>query len=146
MCVCNDRRPFSKCVSKCLLPFINFPKFWIRTPVCNWSSQPRSPLRPATQLFRLFSKYRPETKQEKKERLNTLAEATVDGAKVDAGKKPLTVKYGINHITALVESKKTQLVAIADDVDPIEVRFNSFSLECVLSQFTVHPSWSTSVL
>jgi large subunit ribosomal protein L7Ae len=32
------------------------------------------------------------------------------------------VKSGINHITALVEAKKAQLVLIADDVDPIEVK------------------------
>jgi large subunit ribosomal protein L7Ae len=31
------------------------------------------------------------------------------------------IKYGINHITALVENKKAQLVVIADDVDPIEL-------------------------
>jgi len=36
-------------------------------------------------------------------------------------KKPNTVKYGINHITSLVESKKAQLVVIANDVDPIEL-------------------------
>ena len=34
----------------------------------------------------------------------------------------MVVKYGINHITNLVESKKAQLVVIAHDVDPIEVR------------------------
>ena len=33
----------------------------------------------------------------------------------------MVVKYGINHITNLVESKKAQLVVIAHDVDPIEV-------------------------
>jgi len=38
-----------------------------------------------------------------------------------APKKPNVVKYGINHITGLVESKKAQLVVIAHDVDPIEI-------------------------
>ena len=33
----------------------------------------------------------------------------------------MVVKYGINHITQLVESGKAQLVAIAHDVDPIEL-------------------------
>ncbi|KAG0019680.1 60S ribosomal protein L8B, partial [Podila clonocystis] len=42
------------------------------------------------------------------------------GEKADT-KKPFVVKYGINHITALVEAKKASLVVIADDVDPIEV-------------------------
>merc|ERR1712196_638091 len=36
-------------------------------------------------------------------------------------KKPLYVKYGINHITKLCEQKKAQLVCIAHDVDPIEL-------------------------
>jgi len=31
------------------------------------------------------------------------------------------VKFGINHVTALVEQKKAQLVVIAHDVDPIEL-------------------------
>jgi ribosomal protein L7Ae-like RNA K-turn-binding protein len=36
-------------------------------------------------------------------------------------KKPMCVKYGLNHITQLVESGKAQLVVIAHDVDPIEL-------------------------
>lgn len=36
-------------------------------------------------------------------------------------KKPIVVKYGINHITQLVESGKAQMVVIAHDVDPIEL-------------------------
>lgn len=36
-------------------------------------------------------------------------------------KKPVVVKYGLNHITTLVESGKAQLVVIAHDVDPIEL-------------------------
>ena len=39
----------------------------------------------------------------------------------EATKKPLYVKYGINHITKLCEEKKAQLVVIAHDVDPIEL-------------------------
>lgn len=31
------------------------------------------------------------------------------------------VKYGLNHVVALIEAKKAALVAIADDVDPIEL-------------------------
>jgi large subunit ribosomal protein L7Ae len=75
----------------------------------------------ATQAFKLLSKYRPETKVEKKARLAAAAEAVAKGGKVDQGKKPVNVKYGINHITALVENKKAQLVLIAHDVDPIEL-------------------------
>jgi len=36
-------------------------------------------------------------------------------------KKPRVLKYGINHITALVEQKKAKLVIIANDVDPVEL-------------------------
>lgn len=36
-------------------------------------------------------------------------------------KKPITLKYGLNHVTNLVESKKAKLVVIAHDVDPIEL-------------------------
>ncbi|TPX46895.1 hypothetical protein SeMB42_g03533 [Synchytrium endobioticum] len=75
----------------------------------------------ATQLFKLLNKYRPETKKEKATRLKALAEVAAAGGKVEQGKKPVVVKYGINHITALVEAKKAQLVVIADDVDPIEI-------------------------
>jgi large subunit ribosomal protein L7Ae len=75
----------------------------------------------ATQLFKLLNKYRPESDADKKARLSTLAQQAAGGAKVDQGKKPVMVKYGINHITALVEAKKAQLVVIANDVDPIEL-------------------------
>lgn len=36
-------------------------------------------------------------------------------------KKPVVVKYGLNHVTQLVESGDAQLVVIAHDVDPIEL-------------------------
>lgn len=78
----------------------------------------------ATNLFKLLNKYRPESKQEKKERLAAVAKDVADGKKADPkadGKKPLFVKYGLNHIVALVEAKKANLVVIADDVDPIEL-------------------------
>ena len=60
----------------------------------------------ATQLFRLLNKYRPETKQEKKARLDKEAEAIAanDGKKPERdGKKPLFVKMGLNHCVALIE-------------------------------------------
>ncbi|KAK0538945.1 60S ribosomal protein L8 [Tilletia horrida] len=78
----------------------------------------------ATNLFTLLNKYRPESKQEKKARLDAAAKDVADGKKADPkadGKKPLFVKYGLNHVVALVEAKKAQLVVIADDVDPIEL-------------------------
>jgi len=75
----------------------------------------------ATQLFKLLNKYRPESKLEKKARLEATAAAAVEGKDKDDTKKPLFAKYGLNHIVALVEAKKASLVVIAHDVDPIEL-------------------------
>jgi len=77
----------------------------------------------ATQLFKLLNKYRPETKQEKKARLEATAKATAEekGAQAKDSKKPHFVKYGLNHCVALIEAKKAALVVIAHDVDPIEL-------------------------
>merc|ERR1719488_45261 len=36
-------------------------------------------------------------------------------------KKPLMLKYGLNHVTSLIESKQAKLVVIAHDVDPLEM-------------------------
>jgi len=36
-------------------------------------------------------------------------------------KKPKFVKFGLKHVTALVESRKARLVIIAHDVDPLEL-------------------------
>ena len=68
----------------------------------------------ATQLFRLMNKYRPETKQEKKARLDTEAKEIAEGGKKGPdGKKPLYVKYGLNHCVALVECVHTWLLALS---------------------------------
>ncbi|KAK7504367.1 hypothetical protein BaRGS_00004233 [Batillaria attramentaria] len=75
----------------------------------------------ATQIFRLLDKYKPETKQAKKERLRKRAEERVDGKTDKPTKRPAVVRSGVNTVTALVESKKAQLVVIAHDVDPIEI-------------------------
>lgn len=76
----------------------------------------------AAQTFKLLSKYRPETKADKKERLHKEATAVEQGQKKEsASKKPYTVKYGLNHVVGLVENKKASLVLIAHDVDPIEL-------------------------
>jgi large subunit ribosomal protein L7Ae len=75
----------------------------------------------ASTLFRLLAHYRPESRLEKATRLKAKAESEVKGAEPKASVKPLFVKYGLNHITTLVESKKAKLVIIAHDVDPIEL-------------------------
>ena len=83
----------------------------------------------AAQLFKLLAKYRPEDKSMKKARLLAIANSRKEAKAADQPKakkpektkKPLTVKYGINHITALVEQHKAKLVVIAHDVDPLEL-------------------------
>lgn len=50
----------------------------------------------------MLLKYRPEDKAEKKERLLKRAQAEADGKPVEA-KKPIVVKYGLNHVTYLIE-------------------------------------------
>ena len=57
----------------------------------------------AETLFNLLAKYAPEDKTEKKERLMAEAEAAAAGGGADQ-KKPMVVKYGINHVTQLVEA------------------------------------------
>jgi large subunit ribosomal protein L7Ae len=75
----------------------------------------------ASNLFRLLSKYRPESAAEKKTRLVATAEAESKNQDVNKGSKPKHIKYGLNHITELIESKKAKLVIIAHDVDPVEL-------------------------
>merc|ERR1711976_1036726 len=75
----------------------------------------------ATQLFKLLDKYRPESKQQKKERLRERAEARAAGKEDKPTKRAPVVRQGINTLTTLVEKKKAQLVMIANDVDPIEL-------------------------
>eukprot|EP00339_Tiarina_fusa_P006475 CAMPEP_0117029732 /NCGR_PEP_ID=MMETSP0472-20121206/21502_1 /TAXON_ID=693140 ORGANISM="Tiarina fusus, Strain LIS" /NCGR_SAMPLE_ID=MMETSP0472 /ASSEMBLY_ACC=CAM_ASM_000603 /LENGTH=258 /DNA_ID=CAMNT_0004737575 /DNA_START=132 /DNA_END=911 /DNA_ORIENTATION=+ len=75
----------------------------------------------ATQVFKLMDKHAPETKKEKKQRLLEAAKAKVDGEKAAPAQKPCVVKYGLKHITALVEQKKALLVLIAHDVEPLEL-------------------------
>jgi len=74
----------------------------------------------AGNLFKLLMKYRPEDKAAKKERLMTKAAAEKEGKSIES-KKPICVKFGLNHVTYLIEQGKAQLVLIAHDVDPIEL-------------------------
>eukprot|EP00198_Chlamydomonas_reinhardtii_P007627 XP_001696964.1 ribosomal protein L7a [Chlamydomonas reinhardtii] len=74
----------------------------------------------AETCFKLLMKYRPEDKKQKAERLKAEAAAREAGKEAEK-KKPVVVKYGLNHITTLVESGKAQMVVIAHDVDPIEL-------------------------
>ncbi|AFN82542.1 60S ribosomal protein L7A [Encephalitozoon romaleae SJ-2008] len=64
-------------------------------------------------FINLFMNYRPENKEEKKARLKS-----EDPKK---GPKPILVKFGLKHVTNLIETKKAKLVLISASVDPIEV-------------------------
>lgn len=76
----------------------------------------------ATEVFKLLDQYRPETKAAKKERLRGLAaDKAADKGSSSSGKAPAVVKFGLNHVTDLIEKKKAKLVLIANDVDPIEL-------------------------
>lgn len=75
----------------------------------------------ALNVFKLFDKYAPESKQAKKERLAKRAEEKASGKAETITKRPNTVAYGIKDVTRLVETKKASFVAIAFDVDPIEI-------------------------
>ena len=72
-------------------------------------------------LFKLLSKYVPESKKEKRQRLKEEAARKHEGKEEKATSKPLVVKFGLNHITTLVEQKQAKLVVMAHDVEPIEL-------------------------
>lgn len=74
----------------------------------------------AMTVFTLFNKYRPETPAAKKQRIKDKAAAAASG-KDSESKAPYQIKFGLKHITNLIEEKKAELVLIACDVDPVEV-------------------------
>jgi len=73
-----------------------------------------------TTLMKALSKYTPETKKEKFDRIRRLASEKVKKTEKNDSNKPVTLKYGLNHVTYLVEQNKAKLVVIASDVDPVE--------------------------
>mmetsp|Transcript_7723 Transcript_7723/g.11636 ORF Transcript_7723/g.11636 Transcript_7723/m.11636 type:complete len:261 (+) Transcript_7723:70-852(+) len=75
----------------------------------------------AVPFFKLMAKYSPETKEAKAERLEGQAAAAAGGGTGAATSAPVVLKYGINHVTHLVEQQKAKLVVIACDVAPIEI-------------------------
>jgi len=73
----------------------------------------------ASTLLRLLRNYAPETKQKRRERLLEAAKAKAEN-KEPTTKAPLSLQFGLNNVTKLIEEKKARLVIIANDVDPIE--------------------------
>jgi len=79
------------------------------------------PKQHALTLFTLLDKYKPESRTEKAKRLKAKAEAVAAKTAPKDETRPNVVKYGINHVTSLIESKEAKLVLLAHDVDPIEL-------------------------
>lgn len=82
-----------------------------------------------------MEKYRPESALQKKNRLKAKAEAKVAKKEEAPSKKPNMLRAGTNTVTKLVEQKKAQLVVIAHDVDPIEVKL---LINNILILFVLH--------
>merc|ERR1712176_848918 len=74
----------------------------------------------AASVLRLLKKYQPDTREAKKTRLMEMVQQKKDGQEVKT-KKPQVIKYGLNHVTTLVENNAAKLVVIAHDVDPLEL-------------------------
>jgi len=70
----------------------------------------------AVELFKLLTKYKPESDEAKKARLAAAAEKGGE-----TGAPPNVLKFGLKHVTSLIEEKKAKLVVIASDVDPLEL-------------------------
>ena len=75
----------------------------------------------AAELFKLLEKYKPETDAAKATRVEASAAAGKGKEAKPTGAKPNFLKYGLKHVTTLIETKKAKLVIIAHDVDPIEL-------------------------
>ena len=75
----------------------------------------------SAELMKLLSNYQPETKVVKAARIEALAEAAEANEVVTRTPPPPTLKYGLKHVTTLIERKEPKLVVIAHDVDPIEL-------------------------
>jgi len=74
----------------------------------------------AKECFKLFGKYTPPSKAERKARLKKIAALRAEGKQADMEYEP-QIKYGLNHVTNLVQRKKAQIVLIAHDVEPLEL-------------------------
>merc|ERR1712242_151359 len=52
---------------------------------------------------------------------DTRLKAEAEAGESKKGDKPMHLKFGLNHVTTLVEENKAKMVVIAHDVDPIEL-------------------------
>uniref|UniRef100_A0A2K5EUR0 60S ribosomal protein L7a n=1 Tax=Aotus nancymaae TaxID=37293 RepID=A0A2K5EUR0_AOTNA len=100
--------------------FVKWPHYirlqWQRAILHKWLKVPPAlDHQTATQLLKLAHRYRPETKQEKKQRLLAWAKKKVGGKGDVPTKRPPVLRAGVN------TNKKAQLVVIAHHVDPIDL-------------------------
>jgi large subunit ribosomal protein L7Ae len=76
----------------------------------------------ATETLNLLIKYKPETKEAKEARIaKTAADVAAKKAPATTSAPPAVLKFGLKHVTTLIEQKKAKLVLIAHDVNPIEL-------------------------
>ena len=75
----------------------------------------------AAEAIGLLEKYKPETKSAKVERLEAAAKATAAGETAASSPPPPVLKFGLKHVTTLIEQKKAKLVLIANNVEPLEL-------------------------
>ncbi|KAL0602174.1 60S ribosomal protein L7a [Plecturocebus cupreus] len=95
---------------------------WLKVPpAINQLTQALNLGQTATRLLLLAHKYRPEAKQEKKQRLLAPAKKKAAGKGDVPTKRPPDLRAGVNTVTTFVENMKAQLAVIAHDVDPIEL-------------------------
>ena len=71
--------------------------------------------------MKLMKKYAPETSKDKKNRLQKEAETREKGKDGKVGPKPNHIKFGINHVTNLIEESKAKMVVMAADCEPFEL-------------------------
>jgi len=75
----------------------------------------------ATETLKLLLKYKPETSDAKAARLEATAASVAQGGDAKTGPAPNVLKFGLKHVTTLIEQKKAKCVLIAHDVNPIEL-------------------------
>eukprot|EP00766_Chilomastix_caulleryi_P001452 gnl/Chilomastix_caulleri/2420.p1 GENE.gnl/Chilomastix_caulleri/2420~~gnl/Chilomastix_caulleri/2420.p1 ORF type:complete len:196 (+),score=43.89 gnl/Chilomastix_caulleri/2420:56-643(+) len=79
-----------------------------------------APLGCDSKIVSFAKAYKPETKEQRKERITRYAKAMAEGKDVKMIDRPHLV-FGINRVTQLIERKKAKLVLISHDVEPIDI-------------------------
>ena len=88
----------------------------------------------------MLLKYRPEDKAAKKERLLKRAQAEAEGKTVEA-KKPIVVKYGLNHVTYLIEQACSSAFRCYLHWQLIDLSGTLLIIQVCMPSCRVKPSW-----